>query len=229
MNQKLFLMALLALFMVACQEEKSENNAQAEVKAQQEVPDAQTQDLTKLGVEEKTLGKGLMVGDDAPEIAGKDQNGNEVSLHEMLKSGPVAVVFYRGYWCPVCNRELKGLQENLDQITAAGGQLLVVSPEQLKGAQKISEKVGASFSIIPNATQTVADYKVGFEVTEAYQQMIREKLSEDIAQNNGSDKAILPVPATFVVGQDGKVIYRQYDVNYKQRASAADIAAAMKG
>lgn len=42
--------------------------------------------------QEKT---GLPVGQKAPAFALKDQNGKEVSLALLLKSGPVALVFHR--------------------------------------------------------------------------------------------------------------------------------------
>ena len=230
MMKKVVLAGMMLATFSACEQKQSQQEAPKEVIAATKIEDTAKpvdQNLTKLGVKEQTLGKGLQVGDLAPEIAGTDQNGQQVSLKEMLASGPVAVVFYRGYWCPICNRELQGLQKNMDKITAAGGQLLVVTPELLAGAQKVSEKIDATFSIIPNAQQTINDYKVGFEVTEEYQEKIRKHLNEDIAKNNGADKASLPVPATFVIGTDGKVIYRQFDVNYKNRATAQDIADAM--
>ena len=42
--------------------------------------------------EEKT---GLKVGEKAPEFTLKDQTGTERSLRDLLKGGPVALVFYR--------------------------------------------------------------------------------------------------------------------------------------
>ncbi len=186
------------------------------------------QDFTKYGVKSGTLGEGLQVGDTAPDISGVDQHGKQVSLNSMLKQGPVAVVFYRGYWCPVCNRELKSLQNNIAMITEAGGQVLVVSPEKRSEVQKIASKVEASFPIVGEAQQVVNDYKVGFEVTDGYQEKVDKMLSIDIAEKNAADKALLPVPATFVVGQDGKVVYRQFDPNYRNRASAEDITKAIK-
>jgi peroxiredoxin len=62
-----------------------------------------------------------------------------------------------------------------------------------------------------------------FNVTEKYQIKINNKFDKDIAEYNGSDEAQLPVPATFVIDTNGKIVYKQFDYNYRKRASATDI------
>ena len=57
----------------------------------------------------QTQPHGINVNDKAPGFIAKDQNGKKVSLKNELKNGPVVVVFYRGQWCPYCNRQLKAL------------------------------------------------------------------------------------------------------------------------
>ena len=55
--------------------------------------------------------EGLFPGAKAPDFTGFDQNGNEIKLKDLVKKGPVVLVFYRGYWCPYCNKALKRLEE----------------------------------------------------------------------------------------------------------------------
>jgi thiol-disulfide isomerase/thioredoxin len=54
--------------------------------------------------------EGLFINSKAYDFKAKDQDGKEVSLKELRKKGPVVVLFYRGNWCPYCNRELKRFQ-----------------------------------------------------------------------------------------------------------------------
>ncbi len=49
---------------------------------------------------------GLQVNDKALEFTAKDQNGKVIFLKDKLKDGKVALIFYRGQWCPYCNKEL---------------------------------------------------------------------------------------------------------------------------
>ena len=71
----------------------------------------------------------LAVGSMAPVFTAKDAGGHEVNLQKLLKKGPVVLYFYRGQWCPYCNKQLSQLQDSLAQLTAKGAQVVVVSPE----------------------------------------------------------------------------------------------------
>ncbi|MDF1550279.1 MAG: hypothetical protein P1P88_20805, partial [Bacteroidales bacterium] len=56
-----------------------------------------------------------------------------------------------------------------------------------------------------------------------YQKKIRRFKRISIAENNGKEKAVLPVPATFIIDQSGTVVYRHFDYNFKNRASIGAI------
>ena len=75
------------------------------------------------------VARALRVGDQAPGFNAKDANGRPVELRQLLKKGPVVLYFYRGQWCPYCNKQLCQLQDSLQQLTAKGAQVVVVSPE----------------------------------------------------------------------------------------------------
>ena len=60
--------------------------------------------------------EGLFIGSKVPDVKGLDQNGQEVRLKDELKKGKVVLVFYRGQWCPYCNRFLSKLQDSLQLI-----------------------------------------------------------------------------------------------------------------
>ncbi|HVE60979.1 MAG TPA: redoxin domain-containing protein, partial [Chitinophagaceae bacterium] len=53
--------------------------------------------------------EGLFINSKAPDFKVQDQSGVEQSLKELRKKGPVVLIFYRGNWCPYCNKELKRL------------------------------------------------------------------------------------------------------------------------
>ena len=60
--------------------------------------------------------KGLPVGAEVSMFTAKDQFGNNYKLSEALEKGPVVLLFYRGQWCPVCNKHLSQLQDSLQLI-----------------------------------------------------------------------------------------------------------------
>jgi len=167
---------------------------------------------------------GLKLGDTAPDFSAKDTNNNNVTLSEELKNGPVVIIFYRGQWCPVCNRYLSNFQDSLSYVIAAGAKVLAITPEKPSSAQKMIEKTGATFTVIPDPTEEIMQsYDVLFNVTEAYQQKIRTKLEADIASNNAKKDAKLPVPVTFIINQERIIVYRQFNLDYHIRATIKDI------
>src|SRR6187455_874671 len=74
--------------------------------------------------------EGLFIASKAPDFKAKDQNGKDVRLKDLLKQGKVVLVFYRGQWCPFCNRELKKLEDSLQYIREKGATLVAVTPEK---------------------------------------------------------------------------------------------------
>ncbi|MFN2439757.1 MAG: peroxiredoxin family protein, partial [Chitinophagaceae bacterium] len=109
--------------------------------------------------------EGLFINSKAPDFKVQDQSGVVQSLKELRKKGPVVLVFYRGNWCPYCNKELKRLQDSLQFITAKGAQVIAVTPEAQEGIGKTIEKTGAVFPILYDADMKIAKaYQVNFQL-----------------------------------------------------------------
>lgn len=179
----------------------------------------------KYGVDTNyTLPNGIPIDTIAPRIITNSITGKKIDTDELIKSGPVVVIFYRGEWCPVCNKYLSELNESLPEITEKGATVLVISPELLENAQKTQEETKSDFIFVSDTSlQILKDYDVLFDVTQKYQKKIKAFLRSDIAENNGKEKAQLPIPATYIIGTNGKIIFKQFDYNYKNRASAEEI------
>lgn len=169
--------------------------------------------------------KGLLVTDEAPAFSAKDQNGKMISLSEELKKGPVVLVFYRGQWCPYCNKHLKKLEDSLSFITAKGARLITITPEKQENISKTIEKTKASYSILfDDGLKIMKSYDVAFAVDEKTVEKYKG-FGIDFTQANGENGANLPVPALYIIGTDGKISYRYFDTNYSKRASVAEIIA----
>lgn len=99
--------------------------------------------------------RALGVGDRAPAIQLKNQNGVDVDVSQLLAQGPVIVTFYRGGWCPFCNLELKAYQALLPRIAAAGAQLMAISPEKPDETVTTAEKNALAFLVLSDPGQAV--------------------------------------------------------------------------
>src|ERR1700712_4804083 len=73
---------------------------------------------------------GLKSGDNAPVFTAKDNSGKTVDLKALLKTHKTVVLFfYRGQWCPYCNKQMAHLQDSLQLLTGKGAYVLGVTPE----------------------------------------------------------------------------------------------------
>ncbi len=177
----------------------------------------------------KGIPQGLRVGETAPIFKANDHTGKELFLPDLYKKQPVVMVFYRGVWCPACNQYLSALQDSLKYIKNAGAMLVAISPESVEKVKETVDSTDASFSVIsdPNG-YVMSAYGLSFHVTKEYQQMVNDKLGVDIATNNITEDAKLPVPATYIIGTDGKIKYVYFHPDYHQRATVKEIVEELK-
>lgn len=171
--------------------------------------------------------EGLFIDSKAPDFHAKDQNGKEVHLKDLLKQGKVVLVFYRGQWCPYCNRELSRLQDSLQFITDKGASLIAVSPELPENISKTVEKTKATYPVLyDEGLKIMKAYDVEFEVPENTLTRYRNS-GLDIEKNNGANGKYLPVPAVYVIDKESTIIYRFFDQDYKKRPSVAEILSSL--
>lgn len=164
--------------------------------------------------------EGLKPGDKAPQFSGYDQTGAYIQSKELFKKGPVVLFFYRGKWCPVCSKYLDNYQDSIDILTGMGVNVIAVTPESIENVEQTVRLHNLTFTVIYDCQeQIMKDYNVMFDVTSDYQELIKKNLSVSIAENNGRDKAHLPVPAAFIINRDGIIVAVQFDPDYNNRAS----------
>ena len=166
----------------------------------------------------------LNIGDHAPQIIGVDQNGKTINSLEILKEHKILLVFYRGNWCPHCKKHLSSLQDHLNKFTKKGVYVLVVTPETVERTIETQKKFKTSFSILHDKNNKIMnDYKVAYEVNEESVPNYFNAITKKIAAYNVENNNVLPVPATYLIGQDGKIMYVQYDPDYKNRSDFSEI------
>lgn len=175
--------------------------------------------LLSISVHSQEAPEGLFIDSKAPDFKSKDQDGNEIRLKDVLKKGKVILVFYRGQWCPYCNRFLSALQDSLQLIKDKGACLIAVSPEKPECIDSTVEKTKAAFPVLyDEGLKIMKAYDVEYEVPENTLTRYRNS-GLDIEKNNGPNGKYLPIPAVFIIGDEQTVIYRFFEKDYKKRPS----------
>jgi len=165
-------------------------------------------------------------GDPMPPFILPDVTGRLISLKSLLEKGPVAVMFYRGHWCPYCRLNVRAVIQAHGQIKALGGQVVAIMPEVQQFAEKFKSESNVPFPVL---TDLDNGYALSLNLAIWLGTEIQRLLSYQDMQNfHGNDGWVLPIPATFVVGRDGLVKARFVDPDFRKRMEIDDLIAALK-
>jgi peroxiredoxin len=170
----------------------------------------------------------LNFGDKMPAFELPDAHGKTVSSDDLLADGALVIVFYRGAWCPYCNLYLHALQDYLPEFESLGASMVAISGEPPDRSLEVEQKDSLTYPVLSD-TALIASRQFGivYEVPQVIQKVMTDR-GFDLKTYYGTDKAELPLSATYVVNRNGKIIYAFLDPDYKLRAEPADIIAALK-
>lgn len=165
----------------------------------------------------------LKLGDTIPNFKLKNAVGEWVDTTELLEQGPLVISFYRGAWCPYCNLELQAYQEILPEIHDLGAQFVAISPELPDRSLSLVEKHSLKYEVLSDLENEVArKFKIVFgiedELKEAY-----ELLNVDLAKTQGNERYELPIPATYVIDENGKIILAHVYSDYTTRLEPQEV------
>jgi len=188
---------------------------------------AELTDAMKRGIElvttEGVVDSALGVGDQAPQWTLSNALGDEVSLDDRLRAGPVVLAFYRGEWCPYCNLQLRAYGEVLDEIDALGGQLIAISPQLPDDTLDSAERTSLGFEVVSDLGNEVARRH---GIVHPIPDYLREYYSH-LPAHNGDGSFELPLPATYVIDPGRVIRFAFVDADYRRRAEPADVLAAL--
>ena len=171
----------------------------------------------------------LPLGAKVPAALVKTMDGAELDLAAAVAGKPTLLVFYRGSWCPYCNKHLAALAELEPELLKLGYQILAVSPDDPAGLATMTEKNHLSYRLLSDRKMQAAGalglaFRVNAATVEKYQGW-----KIDLAPVPGEPAARwLPVPAAYLIAADGTIRFVHANPDYKVRLAAADLLAAAK-
>jgi peroxiredoxin len=168
------------------------------------------------------------VGDKAPGFSLKDPEGNIVSSAELLKKGPLIVSFYRGVWCPYCNLELQALEAAKPEFEKRGASLVAISPQTPPNSRKSVRQNRLTFPILSDTKGEVgAAFGLRFRLPD-YLIELYKGLKNELPAFNGDPSWTLPMPARYIIGQDGAILYADVNPDYTRRPEPEDMIPALE-
>jgi len=172
--------------------------------------------------------KPLMVGDEIPTAKLRGADGKAFDLKSAASESRLAIIYYRGGWCPYCNMHLAQLQEAEAELRSLGFRILAISPDKPAKLKESLESEKLEYTLLSDSSmETAKAFGIAFEVD----QPTLEKLDSyniDIEAASGEKHHLLPVPSVFLVGTDGIIDFVHANPDYKVRLEPDVLLAAAR-
>ena len=174
-------------------------------------------------VESGAARRAKKAGDVAPTFSLKDPEGNVINSADLLKRGPLVLSFYRGVWCPYCNMELQALEAAKPEFDRYGASLVAISPQTAPNSRKSVRQNKLSFPILSDVKGQIGDaFGLRFHLPD-YLVELYKQLKNDLPTFNDDPGWTLPMPARYVIGHDGVILYSEVNPDYTRRPEPEDM------
>jgi peroxiredoxin len=156
----------------------------------------------------------LLIGESIPSLALKDANGKTVRVNDKIKERPTILIFYRGGWCPYCNKQLAGIQEIEKKLLELGYQIIAISTDSPESLAKTLNKQHLSYTLLSDDELAASKlFGIAYSGPKAY-----EKILQESSNGKNVDK-LLPVPSVFILDTRGVIQFEYINPDFKQRIS----------
>ncbi|MGB1317373.1 MAG: peroxiredoxin family protein, partial [Flavobacteriales bacterium] len=151
-----------------------------------------------------------------PKIRLEDYDGNALTSEDW-KGQKRLVIFYRGNWCPICTAQVKELEDFENDFKELGVRITLISPQSHQKSKNHAKRVGMDYDFLVDVDNKAAK-ALG---------ILHENGLPTGFQALGYETDV-PKPTTFVLDEDGKVIFADLTTNYRLRTQPKDIVGALR-
>lgn len=170
----------------------------------------------------------LPVGATAPSFDLPDQEGKVVCSSELLAKGRLVICFIRGRWCPFCVGQMEAMNLIVSAFEQADASFAAISPQTVKQSFFMHDQHKLRFPLLSDAGNKVArQFGLTYRVP-AEQESVYRRAFVNLPFTNGDDSWELPIPATFIIGRDGTILYASANEDYSDRPEPAEIVAVLR-
>jgi len=176
----------------------------------------------------ETIPSALKVGDSIPDVTLRTVEEKEVSLRKLVSDTPAVLVFYRGGWCPFCNRHLQSLSSIEEDLTKEAVQLIATSMDQPSKLRETMLKDTLAYTLLSDSdANAVKAFGISYNVDNATLEKLKGH-NVDLDAAAGNSHHILPHPAVFVINRKGVIRFAHVNPDFKVRLEPAKVLEAAK-
>jgi len=164
----------------------------------------------------------LAVGSTAPAVMVRGADGSLQALGPSFAK-PTILIFYRGGWCPYCNRHLGVLKKVEPDILKLGFDLLFLSADRPELLYSSLKEPDIHYRILSDAEMHASRaFGIAYHVDDASVIKMRE-YGVDLEQASGQAHHELPVPAVFIIDRSGVIRFVHANPDYTTRISPEEL------
>jgi len=180
-------------------------------------------ELFTAAVEQKILPVGAL----APEFELTDATGHTVRSADLLALGPVVLSFFRGRWCPYCMTEIEAWRDLYPALRERGALFVAVSPQSVRQNDFTCQQHSLPFAVLSDPGCILADkFGLAYSVPDIMRAHYRSILV-NIPFINAEDSWRLPLPGTFVIAPDSRILFAQAFADHRVRPEPMDVLEAL--
>ena len=163
----------------------------------------------------------LLNGQLVPNVQVTQIDGKTTSLKHYLNGDKAILFFYRGGWCPFCNTQMGQLKKIEPKLKQLGFKLVGISTDAPKDLRKSIDTMSLQYELLSDYNSEISKaFGIAFftdaKTTQRY--VKRLNLTNPLKRNNaGEPRLVLPVPAIYVINEDGLVVFNYVNPNFKVR------------
>lgn len=159
----------------------------------------------------------LMIGETVPAGPLQTVDGHPFDLLEAAKDDRLAIIYYRGGWCPYCNHQLAELNQVYKELLSLDFRIVAISPDSPEMLKKGLEDDPVHFTLLSDSTmETAKAFGIAYKVSDPMLEKL-ESYNIDIEAASGQTHHLLPVPSVFLIGKDGVIDFVYVNPDYTTR------------
>jgi peroxiredoxin len=171
------------------------------------------EELFATGIEDRILPVGAL----APEFELYDATGRTVRSEDMLALGPLVIKFFRGRWCSYCVTELETWRDLYGALREHNALMVAIGPQTERQSDFMSGQHGLPFPVLSDPGCALAEkFGLAYTIPE-YLRDYYMSILINIPFVNGESSWRLPLPATYVIGKDRKVLFAEAHADFRVR------------
>jgi peroxiredoxin len=171
------------------------------------------EELFASGIEDRILPIGAV----APDFELLNANGKPIRCTDMLSFGPLVIKFFRGRWCSYCSTELEAWRDLYGRIRERGAHVVAISPQTARQNDFMVSQHELPFPVLSDPECSLAEqFGLVYTVPDALRDYYLS-IMVNLPFINGEDSWRLPIPATYVLDRERRVLFAEAHADFRVR------------